>query len=72
MTVEPVSPIPVLMCVLWAAALGQLLVHLWKSLESVRLDTDHVRGFDALGQFGPRPVLPLVAEPASDEIHRPA
>ena len=46
LTVQPVSPVPVIMSALWAVALGQLLVHLWRSLESVRLDTGHVRGFD--------------------------
>jgi hypothetical protein len=63
LTVQPVSLVPVLVSALWAAALGQLIVHLWKSLESVRLDTGHVRGFDAVAgpanAPAPRPVLPV-------------
>jgi hypothetical protein len=59
MTVQPVSPVPVVMSALWAAALGQLLVHLSKSLESVRLDTEHVRGFEMLQTPAPRKVLPI-------------
>ena len=59
---QPVSPVPVLVAGLWVAALGQLLVHLWRSLESVRIDAEHVRGFEAVGPVAPRPVLP--AEPA--------
>jgi hypothetical protein len=61
LTVQPVSPVPVLLCVLWAAALAQLVVHLRGSLESVRVDTAHVRGFEALGAPSPKPVLPLHA-----------
>jgi hypothetical protein len=57
LTLEPVSPVPVILSALWAAALGQLLVDQCKSLESVRLDAAHVRGFEAVG--APRPVLPL-------------
>ena len=75
LTLEPVSPIPVLVAALWAAALGQLLVHLWKSLESVRLDTAHVRGFDALAAplpaaraAQPLPVLPLEADAPPSEV----
>jgi hypothetical protein len=70
LTLEPVSPIPVLVSALWAVALGQLIVHLWKSLESVRLDTTRLRGFDALSAQSPRrpnaqplPVLPLENAP---------
>ena len=63
LTVQPVSPVPVVVSVLWAVALGQLMVHLWKSLESVRLDTMHVRGFDAVSAPAnapaPLPVIPL-------------
>jgi hypothetical protein len=67
LTVQPVSPVPVVVSALWAVALAQLIVHLWKSLESVRLDTAHVRGFealgpDALGRVAPRPVLPIDAD----------
>jgi hypothetical protein len=59
LTVQPVSPVPVTVAALWAAALAQLIVHLWKSLESVRLDRGHVRGFEAVAAPAPRPVLPL-------------
>jgi hypothetical protein len=75
LTLEPVSPIPVLVSALWAVALGQLLVHLWKSLESVRLDTGHVRGFDAVAAHLPAAraaqplrVLPLEVDVPPSEV----
>lgn len=55
-TLEPVSPIPVLVSVLWVLALLQLLWHLWRSLGSIRLDTEYHRGFD---MTLPRPALPV-------------
>lgn len=59
LTLQPVSPVPIVLTALWLAALGQLVVHLRRSLESVRLDADHVRGFEAVGTGPPRRVLPL-------------
>jgi hypothetical protein len=56
-TLEPVSPIPVTLAVLWVAAIVQLLHHLWRSLAVIRVDADHLRGFDLTGV--PRAVLPL-------------
>ena len=66
LTVQPVSPVPVVLSAVWAVALGQLLVHLWKSLESVRLDAEHVRGFDAIGETQPRRVLPVESPDGAD------
>ena len=66
LTLQPVSPVPVVLTALWVAALGQLIVHLRRSLESVRLDTEHVRGFEAFGSDPPKRVLPLEAEGAGD------
>src|SRR5690349_13347028 len=43
LTVQPVSPIPVLLTALWVVALVQLVAHLRGSFESVRVDTEHVR-----------------------------
>ena len=59
LTVQPVSPIPVVLTAFWVAALVQLIGHLRRSFESVRLDTEHVRGFEALGADAPRRVLPV-------------
>ena len=71
LTVQPVSPIPVLLTALWVAALVQLMAHLRGSFESVRVDTDHVRGFETVGAGAeaPRRVLPVeVEEGAGDRI----
>src|SRR3954467_1124359 len=38
-TLPPVSPIPIVMSVLWLAALGQLMLHLQRSLRTIRADT---------------------------------
>jgi hypothetical protein len=66
LTVQPVSPVPVVLTALWVAALVQLLGHLRRSFESVRLDTQHVRGFEALGAPAPKPVLPLDGPPPQE------
>ena len=72
LTIQPVSPVPVVLAALWVAALVQLLVHLRRSLESVRLDTEHVRGFDALDPAAPRPVLPVEPVEAVGILEPPA
>ena len=59
LTVQPVSPVPVVLTALWVAALVQLMAHLRGSFESVRVDAEHVRGFEAVGAATPRQVLPL-------------
>jgi hypothetical protein len=63
-TLQPVSPIPVILATLWVAAIVQLLHYLWRSLAAIRVDADHLRGFDLTG--APRAVLPL------DDAHRDA
>ena len=67
LTGQPVSPVPVVLTALWVAALGQLVLHLRRSLESVRVDTEHVRGFEAVDvSTAPRPVLPVDSPNAAD------
>ena len=56
-TLSPVSPIPVILAVLWVAAIVQLLHHLWRSLAAIRVDADYHRGF-VLSEM-PRPVVPI-------------
>jgi hypothetical protein len=55
-TLPPISPIPIIMCTAWLAALGQLVVHLQRSLRAISADTSVRAGF-ALD--GPKHVLPV-------------
>jgi hypothetical protein len=55
-TLPPVSPIPIIMTALWIAALGQLMLHLQRSLRAIRADTTATPGF-ALD--APQPVIPV-------------
>lgn len=64
-TLSPVSPIPVILAALWVAAIVQLLHHLWRSLAAIRVDAEHVRGFELTDS--PRPVLPLADSPPQQE-----
>jgi hypothetical protein len=41
----PVSPIPILLSALWAAALVQLIVHLFQSLRMLESDPQRRHGF---------------------------
>ena len=45
-TLTPISPIPIVMSVLWLAALGQLLLHLQRSLAVIAIDIERHPGFD--------------------------
>ena len=45
----PVSPIPILLSALWAAALVQLIVHLIQSLRLLQPDTSRRHGFEVTG-----------------------
>ena len=45
----PVSPIPILLSALWAAALVQLIVHLFQSLQLLQSDTSRRHGFEVTG-----------------------
>lgn len=58
-TLPPISPIPIIMCIAWLAALGQLVAHLQRSLRAISADTSVRAGF-ALD--GPRHVLPVEAQ----------
>jgi hypothetical protein len=41
----PVSPIPLVLSALWVAAIVQLVVHLYRSLPLLQIDTERRRGF---------------------------
>jgi hypothetical protein len=60
-TLQPVSPVPVILAALWVAAIVQLLHHLWRSLAVIRVDSKWRKGFDPLAT-----PLASVAEPAQD------
>jgi hypothetical protein len=47
LTLTPVSPIPIILCLVWLAALGQLIAHLWQSrLIVIGADQVVYRGFE--------------------------
>jgi hypothetical protein len=60
-TLQPVSPVPVVLSALWVLAIVQLVHHLWRSLAAIRLDAQYRRGFDLTGT-APRGVLPVTTE----------
>ena len=45
-TLPPVSPIPIILCLLWLAALGQLMLLLQRSSRLIRVNVEHRRGFE--------------------------
>jgi hypothetical protein len=45
-TLPPISPVPIIMCLAWLAALGQLMLHLQRSLRAIEVDAEVFRGFD--------------------------
>jgi len=47
-TLSPVSPIPIVMSVLWVAATVQLVVHLRRSLPLLEHDAERRQGFEVL------------------------
>ena len=55
-TLPPISPIPIVMSVAWLAALGQLMLHLQRSLRAIEVDAEVHRGFDV---SAPQMVLPV-------------
>jgi hypothetical protein len=55
-TLPPISPIPIVMCVVWLAALGQLMLYLQRSLRAIDADVEHRPGFPV---EVPRVVLPV-------------
>lgn len=59
-TLDPISPIPILLAFLWLAALAQLIYHLWRCFGAIRLDAEHRHGFDLVET--PRPVLTVPDE----------
>lgn len=58
-TMPPVSPIPILLCVMWVAAIGQLLVHLRRSLSLLDIDAEKRHGFDVQTKPPPVAVVPI-------------
>ena len=56
-TLPPVSPIPILLSVLWLAAVGQIIVYLWRSLPLLEHDAQRRHGFEISAT--PRSVLPV-------------
>ena len=59
-TLPPVSPMPIVLCVLWLIVLVRLLVELRRCFAAIRADAEHVRGF-AMGTTTakPLPVQPV-------------
>ena len=45
-TLEPISPIPIILSVLWVAATVQLVVHLRRSLPLLEQDAERRKGFE--------------------------
>jgi uncharacterized membrane protein len=60
LVLPPVSPIPILLAVMWVAALVQLFVHLKRALPLLAIDTEHRHGFDV--QQVTMPVQPISRE----------
>jgi hypothetical protein len=52
----PISPVPILLCVLWLFGMIQLAIQLKRSRVLVRFDAEFHRGFQAIA---PTPVLPI-------------
>jgi len=60
LVLPPVSPIPILLCVMWVAALVQMFVHLKRALPLLAIDTERRHGFDV--QQSPTPVQSISRE----------
>ena len=56
-TFDPVSPLPIILCVMWLVTLGDCMRHLLRARRFLTRATDRVRGFEAV--TAPRPVLPI-------------
>jgi hypothetical protein len=60
---EPITPLPILLCVAWLAALGDCARHLLRARRFIASGTRRVRGFEPV--LGTRPALPLGPEAAA-------
>jgi hypothetical protein len=60
-TFEPVSPVPIVLCVLWMIADADCMRRLVAARRVLRAEATRTRGFEAVVA---RPVLPLSAPPA--------
>jgi hypothetical protein len=58
-TLPPISPVPIVVCVAWLAALGQLMVHLQRAMRAIQNDAEIHRGFEL---NAPRAVIPIEEE----------
>jgi hypothetical protein len=56
-TFDPVSPLPIVMCVMWLITLGDCVRHLLRARRFLSRGTDRVHGFEAIAT--PRPALPM-------------
>jgi hypothetical protein len=55
-TVDPISPIPIVLGVLWLIALADCARHLLRARRFLASGTERVRGFEMIA---PKPVLPI-------------
>lgn len=47
LVLTPISPVPIVMTLLWTLAAAQLLVQLWRARPAVDLDAEHHAAFEA-------------------------
>ena len=59
-TVQPVSPLPVLLCVMWLVALGDCARHLVRARRFLESGTERTKGFEVMSP--PKRVLPMPDE----------
>ena len=64
-TFDPVSPLPLVLGVLWLVALGDSMRRLWWARRLLHAGVARTRGFDLAG-VAPRPVIPLADHSPSD------
>ena len=61
----PISPIPILLTILWCAALVDLMVRLRRTLPYLTADTTARHGFDL---SAPKPVVPIVDDQRIESV----
>jgi hypothetical protein len=57
MTFDPVTPLPIVFCVLWLMALSDCMRHLVRARRFIASATERARGFEI--EVAPRPVVPI-------------
>jgi cell division protein FtsW (lipid II flippase) len=65
-TLSPVSPLPIVLCLLWLICSIQLLRYLHDARPALVADAEYHRGFEPIA---PQPVLPV--DVAQEDSHRP-